>query len=222
MTEFEKLYHSIDSFCGLSCQDCEFREKNGCGGCAATGGNPFHGGPCEIAQCALSRGKPFCGQCEDFACERLERFSRDPQHGDDPPGARIENCARVKAELVRLAREGTDPQGVCGHHCDHCPYSRWCGGCRSQYPSCSFATLYEDGRCPNVSCAGERGLDGCYACPELSSCEKGYFSAGDGYTAKAASLYLMKHGREAYVKMLERAGERPDSPEKMLEYWESV
>ncbi len=224
MTKFDELYGSIDTYCGLSCTDCEFKESMNCGGCIATGGKPFHG-RCDVAKCAVSRGKKFCGECPDFPCELLKGYSEDPEHGDTPPGARIENCSGLKAAMVKAARDGIDPQGVCGHHCDHCPYTQWCGGCRSQYPGCSFATLYEDRRCPNTVCAGERGVDGCYDCPELESCQKGYFGAGDGYNAKGAALFISRHGKESYAAALGKNAERPegiDTPEGLAEFFESI
>ena len=224
MTEFESIRAGIDTYCGLCCAGCEFKDSMNCGGCVATKGRPFHG-ECSLAQCAIGKGRAFCGECPDFPCQLLESFSNDPEHGDNPPGARIESCAKTKAALVNAARQGADPQGVCGHHCDHCPYTQWCGSCRSVYPHCSFATLYEDGGCPNVRCAAEKSLDGCYACPELLGCTKGYFGAEDGYTAKGAALYIAKHGKEAYAGVLERAGERPgdiDTAEKLLEFLENA
>lgn len=224
MTEFEKLYDSIDTYCGLSCAACEFKESMNCGGCIATGGKPFHGS-CAVADCAISRGKKFCGECPDFPCDTLKSYSNDPEHGDTPPGTRIESCAEIKAALIKAARDGIDPQGVCGHHCDHCPFTKWCGGCRSQYPGCSFATLFDNRRCPNVTCAGEKGLDGCYSCPEAVDCQKGYFGAEDGYTAKGAALYISRHGKEAYARALSKGAERPegiDTPEKFAAFLESI
>lgn len=224
MTEFEQIRSTIDTYCGLCCAECEFRESMGCGGCIATAGHPFHG-ECELAQCAVGKKRGFCGECAEFPCELLERFSHDPEHGDDPPGRRIEACGQVKARLVAAARKGVDPQGMCGHHCDHCPYTKYCGGCRSEYNGCSFATLYEDGQCPNVACAKARGLDGCYECPELAGCGKGYFGAGDGYTAKGSSLFIAKHGKAAYAEALSKAGERPEeinTPEGVLAFFEGA
>lgn len=223
MTDFERIRGQIDTYCGLCCASCEFRESMGCGGCVATGGHPFHG-ECQLAQCAIEKNRGFCGECPDFPCPLLESYSQDPEHGDHPQGARIEACAKTKAALVAAARAGTEPQGVCGHHCDHCPFSQWCGGCRSVYPRCSFATLFEDGRCPHVACAGEKGLKGCYDCPELPGCQKGYFGAEDGYTAKGAAQFIAKHGKAAYAQVLSQDRERPegiDQPEKLVEFLES-
>ena len=224
MSEYQKIRDSIDTYCGLCCRDCQLRESMNCGGCIATGGHPFHG-ECALAQCAIEKKRGFCGECPQFPCELLERFSSDLEHGDTPPGARIAACSRTKARMVAAAREGLDPQGVCGHHCDHCPYTQWCGGCRSVYPGCSFATLYEDGKCPNTACAGERELDGCYGCPDLDGCQKGYFGAEDGYTAMGAARFIAKHGKEAYARALEQAGERPGelrTAEELVEFYEKL
>lgn len=202
---------SINSCCGLDCQSCSFRESHGCKGCIATGGNPFHGS-CALAQCVLQKGKRFCGECEEIlTCQLLRSYAFDPQHGDN--GERIQRCQALKQALVQNAREGLDPIGYCGHHCDYCPYTPWCGGCRSDYSCCSFATLFPDGVCPNLGCAKERGLDGCFDCPQLESCQKGYFGADDGYTAKAASLMIQKLGKEGYNQLRQRfAKADPDSP----------
>lgn len=223
MSDFHEIKRSIDSYCGLQCSACEFRERMGCGGCIATQGHPFHG-ECQLAQCAVKKGRGFCGECADFPCGLLESYSNDPEHGDDPHGARIQACAATKARLVAAARAGGDPQGMCGHHCDHCPYTNYCGGCRSVYNNCSFATLYEDGRCPNLVCAKEQGLDGCYACQQLEKCSKGYFGAQDGFTAKASAQFIAVHGKEAYASVLSGLGDRPesiDTVEKLLSFYES-
>lgn len=185
----------IDSYCGLCCETCGFRETMNCGGCIATGGKPFHG-RCDVADCVNDKRRDFCGDCEDFPCALLKQYSFDPVHGDN--GARIENVRWQKAQRVTQAREGVDPVGVCGHHCDHCFFGPWCGGCRSGYDCCSYAGICEGGVCPNRQCAAERQLDGCYACAELVSCTKGYFGAADGYTEKAASIFVRDHGKQAF------------------------
>ena len=69
----------------------------------------------------------------------------------------MENCRRIKAEWVKAARAGVDPVSVCGHHCDFCFLGQWCGGCRSGYNCCSFATISPDGICPQVKCATKKG-----------------------------------------------------------------
>ena len=39
-----------------------------------------------------------------------------------------------------MARKGVDPVAYCGLSCNHCFLSEWCGSCRTEYNTCSFAT----------------------------------------------------------------------------------
>ncbi len=75
-----EVMHMVDSRCGLYCTGCEYKETCGCGGCIETNGHPFH------------------GECPDIPCEFLMQYSCDPEHGDTPQGARIEQCKRWYAE----------------------------------------------------------------------------------------------------------------------------
>ena len=110
-------------------------------------------------------------------------------------------------KVERAAREQAahDPVSVCGHHCAHCKFTTWCGGCRSEFNICSFATLSEDGVCPQVQCSRERGLDGCYDCPELMDCQQGYYGVENEYVCKATALFIHRHGAKKYTETLERA-----------------
>lgn len=201
---------TILSYCGLDCNKCECKEPCNCTGCIATKGNPFWtaegNAKCEVAQCVRKKGIQFCGECGDFPCEILQRYSFDKEQGDN--GERIENCKRIKAELVKEAREGVDPVGVCGHHCDFCFMGQWCGSCRSNYNGCSFATLFEDKCCPNVKCADKSGYDGCYDCPELKECTKGFYGNQNQYAAKATAFFIQKYGKEKYTNTLKKAIEQ--------------
>ncbi|MGN0455047.1 MAG: DUF3795 domain-containing protein [Ruminococcus sp.] len=194
--------YCVESYCGLSCKECALREANGCQGCAASKGKPYYG-ECKLAQCAISKNRRFCGECGEFPCELLKSYSYDAKNGDN--GNRIENCKRIKSALVKEARKNLDPIGVCGHHCDNCFMGQWCGGCRSDYNCCSFATLFEDGICPNVRCAGEKGLDGCYQCVDLEKCSVGFFGNENQYAAKATSMFIKKHGKTVYTLSLNNA-----------------
>ena len=86
----------IDTRCGLHCISCEYKETCGCGGCIETNGHPFHG-ECPVAVCCQSKGFVHCGECPDIPCELLTQYSCDPEHGDTPRGARIEQCKKWKA-----------------------------------------------------------------------------------------------------------------------------
>lgn len=81
----------IESKCGILCASCDFRNKCGCGGCIETDGHPFYGA-CSVANCCKNKDVEFCGECSEFPCDLLMRFSCDPEHGDNPKGARIEQC----------------------------------------------------------------------------------------------------------------------------------
>lgn len=194
----------IDTYCGLSCQNCGYKEKNNCGGCIATKGNTFHG-KCEIAECAKKKEINFCGECADFPCEIITKFSNDEVYGDNPKGARIERCRILKEMLVKEARKGIEPVGYCGHNCNYCWLGQWCGGCRSNYNCCSYATICEDKVCPNLKCAKEKQIDGCYECDLLKTCEKGYYSNQKEYVAKATAIFIKKYGLECYKNTLKSA-----------------
>jgi len=208
---FEEMF---DSFCGLKCSECGSRKKNNCGGCIASGGKPFHG-KCEVADCAISKNKRFCGECEDFPCEILKKYSFDKEHGDN--GARIKHCKELKTEMVRKAREGVNPIGFCGHHCDFCFLGQWCGGCRTGYNCCSFAMLFEDKICPNVKCAKENNLNGCYECGKLEDCEIGTYGNKKENAVKAKALFIKKHGENCYSITLKKMIDSGDDYRKLFD-----
>ena len=209
----------FDTYCGLSCEGFEFKESMNCGGCIATEGNPFHG-KCKVAECAKSKNRRFCGECGDFPCDLLKKYSYDAEHGDN--GARIENCKRIKTELVAEARVSLNPLGVCGFSCDHCFMGEWCGGCRSNYNCCSYGTLFEGNICPNVSCAAQKGLEGCYQCDELDGCKKGYYSIETEHDAKASALFIREYGPEKSRQALKNIIKKATNGEDTLKKAESV
>ena len=93
----------ISTYCGLDCTHCSWKEPCSCQGCVSTNGMAFHcqNEPCPVAACAMEKGVLFCGECEEFPCKLLNDYSCDPEHGDNPAGARIENCRRVRKLLAR-------------------------------------------------------------------------------------------------------------------------
>lgn len=83
---------AVSSRCGLLCGGCTYRESHGCAGCIVTNGHPFHG-ECPVAVCCQAKGLEHCGLCPQMPCEKLRDYScADPEHGDNPPGARLEIC----------------------------------------------------------------------------------------------------------------------------------
>ena len=124
----------------------------------------------------------------------------------------VEAMLRIKDRLCKIARKGADPVAICGLSCDHCFLSEWCGGCRTVYNVCSFATCSEGRICPNVKCCKERNIDGCYECSELETCEKGFFvPSNDGAAAaRSQSLFVRKYGKKAFLKVQTRMHEKYD------------
>ena len=123
----------------------------------------------------------------------------------------IEAMRRIKNRLCRDARKGTDPIARCGLSCDHCFLKEWCGGCRTAYNTCSYAVCSPDRVCPNVACCGEKGLDGCYECAELTDCRRGFYAGGkDTNAVRAMALYIRKHGKRELTDVMDRLHARFD------------
>jgi hypothetical protein len=124
----------------------------------------------------------------------------------------IEAMQRIKNKLCKSARKGVDPVAYCGLSCNHCFLGEWCGACRTEYNVCSFATIFEDKRCPNAVCCMEKKIDGCYGCSELEDCTKGFYTPGnDGAnSAKAQAMFIRKYGKKAFLEVHDRLHERFD------------
>jgi len=83
---------TVQSRCGLLCDDCGYRVSHGCAGCVALNGTPFWG-ECPVAQCCQDKGFAHCGECPDIPCAQLRDFScGDGEHCDNPKGTRIMIC----------------------------------------------------------------------------------------------------------------------------------
>lgn len=101
----------VESRCGLLCSSCSYRKPCNCGGCIETGGHHFHG-ECLIAGCCQGKGYEHCGQCPDMPCSKLYAYSfLDREHGDNPPGARlqvlekwaVEGCTQYRPLFLKAA-----------------------------------------------------------------------------------------------------------------------
>lgn len=121
----------------------------------------------------------------------------------------IEAMRRIKNRLCRQARRGVDPVAYCGLSCSHCFLGEWCGSCRTEYNVCSFAVCSPDGKCPNAVCCREHGYDGCYECPALEICEKGFYApANDGAeAAKAQAMFIAEYGKKMMLEVHDRLHE---------------
>ena len=123
----------------------------------------------------------------------------------------IEAMCRIKDKLCLKARKGVDPIAYCGLSCTHCAYSKWCGSCRTEYNTCSFAKYSPDGRCPNVVCCEEKGFDGCYECADITECKKGFYSMDDSANAvKATAIFINRYGKKELLSVLDNLRKRYD------------
>ena len=55
----------------------------------------------ELSSLLAQKGVSFCGACDEFPCKLLNDYSYDAEHGDTPPGARIEACRQIEALLSK-------------------------------------------------------------------------------------------------------------------------
>ena len=124
----------------------------------------------------------------------------------------IEAMRRIKNRLCELARKGVDPIAFCGFSCNHCFLSEWCGSCRTAYNTCSFAKVSPDGKCQNAVCCQEKGIDGCYECDLVETCENGFYTPSNGgaNAARAQAVYIRKHGKKEFLKVHDRLHETYD------------
>lgn len=122
----------------------------------------------------------------------------------------VEAMQRIKNRLCQLSRKGTDPIAYCGFSCNHCFLGQWCGGCRTEYNVCSFATCSPDGVCPNAKCCKENGYDGCWECNRIKTCTKGFYAPDcDGANAaKAQAMFIGKYGKKEFLKVHDKLHEK--------------
>lgn len=127
----------------------------------------------------------------------------------------------LKTDLLKAARLSlSNPIAYCGHHCDFCNHKA-CGGCRSEYIGTSYKAAC-GGFCPNIVCAQEKGVKGCYLCDDLVRCKKGCFSKAGEYTAKATSMFIKKYGLECYTATLKKSIESGEKYTKTFDKAGSV
>ena len=81
-------------------------------------------------------------------------------------------------------------------------------GLPSVFSCCSFGTLHEKGKCPNIVCCEEKGIDGCCECGDLEGCEKGFYqNRSGGRAAKAQALFIRKNGKEKLLHAHDKLNE---------------
>ena len=157
-------------------------------------------------------GYEFFEMAKDIGGEDSRVYRKALQEEGEEKERRLKNGAVWKAEIVTAARKDVDMVAYCGFSCNHCFLGEWCGGCRSIFSCCSYGTLHDKGLCPNTVCCKEKGLDGCYECEELRTCEKGFYKPGnDGANAcKAQAMFVHKYGKEKFFEVHDKMHEVRD------------
>ena len=60
--------------CGGSCTGCEHYASKKCAGCLVTKGECLKlGHPCRVYKCCDDRNIKFCGLCDEYPCEFMEK-----------------------------------------------------------------------------------------------------------------------------------------------------
>lgn len=157
-------------------------------------------------------GYTFLEMQTDLGGEKSRVYRKALQIDGEEKALRMARGEKWKAEIVKKAKENLDMTAICGFSCKHCFLGEWCGGCRSVFCCCSYGNLSPDGKCPNVRCCEGKGLDGCYACGELTQCTVGFYTPeNDGAAAsKAQALFIRKYGKEALFRVHDRLHETYD------------
>ena len=118
-----------------------------------------------------------------------------------------EAIVRNKKTLAKKAKKNIDLIAPCGFSCTHCFLTDFCGGCRSNYNVCSYATIHKDNLCPNLTCSKEKGLDGCYECEEIVNCRKGFYNTNDALAPKSQAIFIKRHGKGKLKEVLDKLHE---------------
>lgn len=62
------------SICGIDCNACKHKMKDGCMGCKENKGNIFWG-ECDLYKCCQKQKVKHCGNCNKFPCETLKEWA---------------------------------------------------------------------------------------------------------------------------------------------------
>jgi hypothetical protein len=109
----------------------------------------------------------------------------------NPSGARLDS-----AELQRSV-------AFCGLVCHFCFMAAQCAGCR--VAGCACPGPEQDGDCVHRRCCLERGLEGCWQCPGLGTCQSGLFAPARSSKVKAFATFIQEEGLARFITAL-RAG----------------
>ena len=85
----------------------------------------------------------------------------------------------------------------CGLMCGLCFLADKCDGCKTASNRCDRNC--SDEGCQQKNCCEDRKIAGCWECPDLASCEKGIYSAGNMSKVKAFARAIKEDGMDRFT-----------------------
>ena len=151
----------LSAVCGLFCPSCtvfigtteepqrlkaiaehhqQLVEDWTCEGCRSEKRSHYREHYCHMAPCAIEKGLEFCGECDEYPCNDLQKFQAERPH-------RIELWEAQEG----IAKVGYSQwfEEMCEHYsCPHChtinsAYDIACRTCGAE-PSCRFVELHKN------------------------------------------------------------------------------
>lgn len=115
-------------------------------------------------------------------------------------------------------KKGTLKQSVayCGLICSLCFLAESCDGCKSTNNQCEKDK--SDRGCYQKECCQKRGFNGCWECPELSSCSKGIYTPENSPKVKAFAACIKEDGLDSFIDYVLRNNREGLSVEKGKDY----
>jgi hypothetical protein len=93
--------------------------------------------------------------------------------------------------------EVADSVAYCGLVCAYCHLAGSCGGCRSQANCCG--RHLSPGGCFQYNCCVEKGINGCWECPDFP-CGEDMFSDSHDVRLRAFVRFAKENGLECLAK----------------------
>jgi hypothetical protein len=116
----------------------------------------------------------------------------------------------------------------CGLVCRLCFKAAQCPGYRVAGSACPGPG--QDGPCVHRDCCQERGLEGCWQCPDLGTCQVGLFAPGLSPKVKAFATFMRDEGVDRFIAgvqagrasglQIEKGGDYDGKPEAAV--WEML
>ena len=104
----------------------------------------------------------------------------------------------------------------CGLVCRLCFRAGECDGCKTARNACDRNCADEG--CYQKKCCTEKGIEGCWLCPDIRSCDKGIYFAGNMSKIKAFAICIREDGKRNFIRHIVKNTKRGWSVEKGKDY----